>query len=114
MRVAVDPDTATEREATHTVVTSQPYLFVTDGGPVCMSGIETVGDEQSSPVTLSLPEGRYAVRASILAWDEEPGARGADGLPGPDALADFLVIIVPSDGTETFRTSEITFDPPPG
>ena len=112
VRLAVAPDTATEREARYTVVTSQPYLLVADGGPVFLSGIEAVGDEQRSPVTLSLPEGRYAVRASIVAWDEEPDARGADGLPGPNALADFLVTIVPSESSETFRTSEVTFDPP--
>jgi hypothetical protein len=112
VRVAVAPDTATEREARYTVVTSQPYLLVADGGPVFLSGIEAVGDQQRSPVTLSLPEGRYAARVSIVAWDEEPGARGADGLPGPDALADFLVAIVPSEGSEAFRTSEVTFDPP--
>jgi hypothetical protein len=63
-------------------------------------------------MTLSLPEGRNAVRDTIVAWDEEPGARGAGGLPGPDALADFLVGIAPSDGSESFRTSEITFDQP--
>jgi len=112
VRVAVAPDTATERETTYLVVTSQPYLLVADGGPVFLSGIETVGDEQSSPVSLSLPAGRYAVHASIVAWDEEPGSRALDGGPGPDALADFLVTIAQSDGSETFRTSEATFDPP--
>jgi hypothetical protein len=112
VRLAVAPDTATEREARYTVVTSQPYLLVADGGPVFLSGIEAVGDEQRSKVNVSLPEGHYAVRASIVAWDEEPGARGPDGLPGPNALADFLVTIVPSERSETFRTSEVTFDPP--
>ena len=112
VRVAVTPDAATEREARYTLVTSQPYLLVADGGPVFLSGIEVVGDEQSSPVSLSVPAGRHAVRAAILAWDEEPGARGPDGLPGPNALPDFLVTVAPSDGSETFRTSETTFDPP--
>lgn len=112
VRIAVAPDKATEREARYTVATSQPYLRVSDGGPLFLSGIEAVGDEQRSPVTLVLPGGRYAVRASIVAWDEEPGARRADGLPGSNALADFLVTIVPSEDSETFRTSEVTFDPP--
>ena len=112
VRVAVAPDTATERETRYTVVTSQPYLLVSDGGPVHLSGIEAVGVEASSPITVSLPEGHYAVRASIVAWDEEPGARGPDGLPGPDALPDFLVTIAPTDGLESYRTSEVTFDPP--
>jgi hypothetical protein len=111
VRVAVAPDGATEREARYTVVTSEPYLLVADGGPIFLSGVEAVGSP-ASPVTLSLPEGRYAVRASLIAWDDEPGARSQDGRPGPNALADFLVGIVPSDGSETFRTSEFTFDPP--
>ncbi len=108
----VRADAATERETRYTVVTSEPYLLVADGGPVFLTGIEAVGDEQASPVTVSLVEGRYAVRASIVAWDEEPGARDPNGLPGPNALADFLLTIAPSDDSETFRTSEITFDPP--
>ncbi len=112
VRVAVSPDAATERETRYTVVTSEPYLLVADGGPVFLTGIEAVGDEQASPVSVSLAEGRYAVRASIVAWDEEPGARDPNGLPGPNALADFLLTIAPSDDSETFRTSEITFDPP--
>ena len=112
VRVAVTPDGATAREAHYTVVTSEPYLLVSDGGPVRLSGIEAVGDLQSAQTSITLPAGRHAVRAAILAWDEEPGSLGPDGRPGPDALADFLVTIVPSDGTEAFRTSEITFDPP--
>ena len=112
VRVAVAPDAATERELRYTVVTSEPYLLVADGGAIFLSGIEAVGNAQSSPVTLSLAQGRYAVRASIVAWDEEPGGRGPDGLPTPNALPDFLVLIALSDGSEAFRTTEITFDPP--
>ena len=96
----------------YTVVTSDPYLLVADGGPVLLSGVETVGDQAASPVRLSLPEGRYAVRTKIIAWDEEPGARDATGKPGPNALADFLVHVAPIDGSEQFRTSTLTFDMP--
>ena len=112
VRVAVAPDGATERETEYAVVTSEPYLLVSDGGSVFLSGVEAVGDEPSSPVALALPEGRYAVRTTIVAWDEEPGARNPDGLPGPNTLGDFLVVVAPSNGREDFRTSEITFDPP--
>lgn len=59
-----------------------------------------------------LAQGRYSVRASIVAWDEEPGGLGPDGRPTPNALPDFLVVIAPSDGSEVFRTTDITFDPP--
>lgn len=112
VRVAVAPDRATERETRYAVVTSQPYLLIADGGPVFLSGVEAVGDAKSSPVTLTLPAGRYAVRVTIVGWDEEPGARGRDGRPGPSALADFLVRITPSAEDETFRTRQATFDPP--
>lgn len=112
VRVAVAPDAPTEREATYTVVTSEPYLLVADCGPVWLSGIEAVGDGQSSPMGLSLPEGRYSVRVSIIAWDEEPRAFGPDGRPGPDALPDFLVLVEPSHDGDTFRTVENTFDAP--
>lgn len=110
VRLAVAPDAATEREAAYTVVTSEPYLLLADGSPIVLSGVETVGDPTASPVSLSLPEGRYAVRTKIIAWDEEPGARDASGKPGPNALADFLVLVEPSEGSEHFRTSDLTFD----
>jgi len=60
---------------------------------------------------LSLAQGRYSVRVFIVAWDEEPGGRGPDGLPALNALPDFLVVVAPSDGSEAFRTTDITFDP---
>lgn len=112
VRVAVSPDGATDRETTYKVVTSEPYLLVADGGPIFLSGIEAVGDTSSSPITLSLPRGDFAVRATIVAWDEEPGSRNPDGGPGPDALPDFLITVAPRDGIDVFRTSEMTFDPP--
>lgn len=112
VRIAVAPDQASDREARHTVVTSEPYLLVSDGGTIHLSGIEAVGDEASPPVTVTLPAGRYAVRVSLVAWDEEPGVRGPDGRPTAQALPDFLVMIEPSEGSETFRQVEATFDPP--
>lgn len=112
VRVAVAPDGPTEREDAYTVVTSEPYLLVADGSPVLVSGVEAVGDEQSSPISLSLPAGRYTVRASIIAWDDEPGAFGPDGRPRPNALPDFLILVAVSGGGDSFRTAENTFDEP--
>jgi hypothetical protein len=60
---------------------------------------------------VTLPDGRYAVRTTLVAWDEEPGAKMPDGSPGPTALPDFVVHIGPATGTEVFRTNEVTFDP---
>ena len=112
VRVAVAPDELSEREARYAVTTSQPYLLVTDGAELALSGIESVGDLSRSPLTVSVPEGHYAVRVVLVAWDEEPGGRGEDGRPTSTALPDFVVTIEPSAGTETFRLDEETFDPP--
>lgn len=112
VRVVIAPDAPTDRENTYTVVTSDPYLLVSDGGSIVLSGIEAVGVRDEGALSLTLPEGRYAVRASIIAWDDEPGARGPDGLPTQGALPDFLIAVDRCSGTEVFRINEITFDPP--
>lgn len=111
VRLAVAPDGPSERETRHTMVTSEPYLLVSDGGMVCVSGVEAVGDARLSPLKIRLPKGRYSVRISLIAWDEEPGSRGTDGRPTSDALPDFLVHLTPSERAGVFRTSEVTFHP---
>lgn len=112
VRVATDPPDLTEREQTYAVVTSEPYLLALTGGELCLSGIEGVGDVDRAPLRVTLPDGRYAVRATIVAWDEEPGGRGPDGNPAQDALPDFVLQISPEAGSEQYRTREVTFDPP--
>jgi hypothetical protein len=112
VRVATDPPDLTERERTYAVVTSEPYLLEVTGGELCLSGIEGVGDSDRAPLRVTLPDARYAVRATIVAWDEEPGGRGPDGKPAEGALPDFVLQISPEDGSEQYRTLEVTFDPP--
>lgn len=112
VRVAVSPDSASPRESRYTLVVSDPYLLVSDGSPTYLGGLEAVGDAASNPITVHLPPGRFCVRVALVAWDDEPGARGPDGRPVPGALEDFLVSMTPSTGDEVFRTSEFTFDPP--
>lgn len=111
VRVAAAPGGLTDREQQFTVVTSDPYLLVTNG-PTFLTGVESVGDRDSAPVALELGHGRYSVRVSLVAWEDEPGARDADGNPTPNALPDFVVQISPEDGAQTYRTSAATFDPP--
>jgi hypothetical protein len=113
VRIAVAPDGASERELQHTVVTSEAYLLAADDGPIFLSGIENVGVVRSASVSPDLPPGQYSVRISLIAWDEEPGARGPDGRPTPEALADFLIGITPGEDQQEFRKDEATFDPPP-
>ena len=112
VRVAVAPDGLTEREGTYAVVTSEPYLLVVSGGEACLSGIEAVGDPAFAALRIPLADGRYAVRTTIVAWNEEPGALAADGRPTTSALSDFVVQIAPELGDEKYRTKEVTFDGP--
>jgi hypothetical protein len=98
--------------STYAVVTSEPYLLAVTGGELCLSGIEGVGDTDRAPLRVSLVDGRYAVRATIVAWDEESGGRGPAGNPTADVLPDFVLQITPEAGTEQYRTLEVTFDPP--
>jgi hypothetical protein len=58
VRAAIAPEAATDREAQYTLTTSEPYLFVADGGPIAISGIEAVGDIGSSPIVLEVQAGR--------------------------------------------------------
>jgi hypothetical protein len=110
VRVTVAPDGLTDRERTCAVVTSEPYLLVVSGGEACLSGIEAVGDPAFAALRISLADGRYAVRSTIVAWNEEPGALTKDGRPTASALSDFVVQIAPELGTEKYRTKEATFD----
>jgi hypothetical protein len=112
VRVAITPPDLTEREHTYAIVTSEPYLLAVTGGALCLSGIEGVGDIDRAPLRVTLVDGCYAVRATIVAWDEEPGGRGPDGKPTESALPDFVLQITPEAGTEHYRALEVTFDPP--
>jgi hypothetical protein len=112
VRVAIAPDGLTERERTYAVVTSEPYLPAVSGGDASLSGIEAVGDPASAALRFLLADGRYAVRSTIVAWNEEPSALTADGRSTTSALSDFVVQIEPELGTEKYRTKEVTFDAP--
>lgn len=109
VRVAIAPGGLTDRERRYLVVTSESYLLVSSGGVVHVSGIEQIGDEDSPGVVLT--DARYAVQVSLIAWEDEPGAKNPDGTPTAAALADFVVCIRPASG-ESFRVNELTFGVP--
>jgi hypothetical protein len=111
VRVAVAPPDLTEREQAYAVVTSDPYLLAVRGGELCLSGIEGVGDSSRAPLRVAIADGRYTVRATIVAWDEEPGGRGTDGRPTEASLPDFVLQVSPETGPENYRILEVTFDP---
>jgi len=101
--------TLIEREARYLVVTSKPYLFVSTGeARVC--GIERVGHPvEHDGFALEVPAGRWAVTVHMIDWAKEPGSRDQDGRPTPDALPDFVVLLVPDSGGP-YRTRVVTFD----
>lgn len=101
-----------ERERSYALATSEPYKLIVEGGAVCLSGIEGVGLFDHAAARIELADGTYSVQTTLVAWADEPGARGSDGLPVQTALADFVVLIGPSTGSEHFRTREMTFDLP--
>jgi hypothetical protein len=111
VRVAVAPEGLSEREARYAFVTSEPYLLVVVGDEACLSGLEDVGDPEYADARIPLPRGRYAARVTVLDWERDPESTGPDGTPTEHALPDYVVVLTPEDGTETYRTAELTFDP---
>jgi hypothetical protein len=67
VRVATAPPDLTEREQAYAVVKSDPYLLAVRGGELCLSGIEGVGDTTRAPLRVTLADGRYTVRATLVA-----------------------------------------------
>ncbi len=112
VRIATDPPNLSDRENTYAVITSDPYLLVVHDAELCLSGIEGVGDVDRAPLKITLADGRYAVRTTIVAWDEDPESRDSAGNPTAAALPDFVLQIEPAPDAVEFRTSEVTFDKP--
>jgi hypothetical protein len=103
----------TSRERQYLMVSSQPYLYLSDG-TACLSGIEHIGADLGPPVTtLAVPAGPCAVTIHLIEieWDAEPGAKDAEGDPAPGALPDFVVLISPGGTTANpYRIQLQTFD----
>lgn len=102
----------TERETRFVMVSSQPYLFQTEGGAF-VSGLEHICRDPGQPaLPVRLSPGRWEVTVHLIDWEAEPGAKGPSGRPAPGALPDFLVLVNPASSTERFRQELATFDPP--
>lgn len=99
----------TDRERAFVLVSSEPYLLVSEGS-FALGGLEDVGDaEPKAENFVSLAKGRYAVQVHLVDWKADPGSVDSNGKPGPDALPDFVVLI----GDEVagpYRTSVQTFN----
>jgi hypothetical protein len=107
------PGHLSEREREHLLVSSEPYLLIADG-ELELGGLEGVGNYSGvETVGISLDDGRYAVVVHLLDWQAEPGSRGRDGKPSPDALPDFIVeICVDAPEGSEYRTKVDTFERP--
>ncbi|MFE5819191.1 hypothetical protein ACFQ6S_37980 [Streptomyces sp. NPDC056479] len=112
VRGVAAPGSLSERERAHLLVSSEPYLLVSDGA-LELGGLEAVGNYSGAEkVELSLDSGRYAAVVHLVDWQAEPGSQTEDGEPSVDALPDFVVeVFIPRDGLE-FRTKVETFDRP--
>jgi hypothetical protein len=108
---AGQPPSLTSRERQYLMVSSQPYLYLSDG-TACLSGIEHIGANLGPPVTtLDVPAGPCAVTIHLIEWDAEPGAKDALGNPAPGVLPDFVVLVSPGGTTANpYRIQLQTFD----
>ncbi|MGW6904842.1 hypothetical protein [Streptomyces sp. NPDC054940] len=106
------PGTLSERERAYLLVSSEPYLLVSDGA-LELGGLEAVGNYSGvEKQQLPLDSGKYAAVVHLVDWQAEPGSQTDDGEPSADALPDFIVeVFDPKDG-EQFRTKVETFDQP--
>ena len=100
------------REQSFLVVSSENYLFVSEG-EIYFSGIEHVGMPiDDGVVRISLPAGRYEATIHMLDWKAEAGSQSEDGRPTANALPDFLIIIKPEKMFRApYRMEVLTFDP---
>jgi hypothetical protein len=100
----------TSREKEHLLVSSQPYLYQSDGSAF-LTGIEHIrADPGPDTPALTIPAGPNAVTIHLIDWDAEPGARDAHREPASGALPDFVVLISPGTTGNPHRTRLQTFD----
>lgn len=113
VRGVESPGNLSERERSYLLVSSDPYLLVSDG-VLELGGLEDVGNfTGAEKLQIPLDAGRYGAVVHLVDWESEPGGLGNDGKPSTDALPDFIVEIF-SDHVEgpAYRVNIDTFDRP--
>jgi hypothetical protein len=89
----------TSRERRHLLVSSQSYLYLSDG-TAHLTGIEHIcADPGPATPALTVPAGPSAVTVHLIDWGAEPGARDHQGKPASGALPDFVVLVSPESST---------------
>jgi hypothetical protein len=113
LRGVEGPGRLSSRERTYRLVSSEPYLLISEGS-VELGGLEAVGGYSGADKTeASLDPGRYAVVVHLIEWEAEPGSRDEHGEPTASALPDFIVeIFEERPGELTYRSKVRTFERP--
>jgi hypothetical protein len=105
------PATLSDREHRYLTVSSEPYLFRSNG-TLAISGLEHIGRSPGDSASfLALSGGNWAATIHLIDWTQEPGAKSHDGKPSKTALPDFIVLLNPSPAEIGFRTKVDTFEP---
>jgi hypothetical protein len=101
-----------ERETRYTLVSSQPYLLVSNGS-LALGGLENVGSYVGGATPVPFRPGRFTVTIHLIDWKAEPGSMAVDGQPTDGALPDFLVEVIPEAAhPPLYRTKVETFERP--
>jgi hypothetical protein len=103
----------TDRERRYVMVTSEPYLFVSDGVAV-VCGYEKIDNDPGHELPrLHIPPGRYAVTIHLVDWEAEAGACDEDGHASAEVLADFIVLLNPEpEPAPDYRSKVQSFERP--
>jgi hypothetical protein len=99
-----------EREARYLFLSSEPYLYMSDGA-MCVSGLESIDRDPDPSGVISIAADRYQVTIHMLNWDDEHGATDESGRPADHALSDFLILVSPEPTPNSvYRVELETFD----
>jgi hypothetical protein len=102
------------REAKYKLVSSEPYLFRSQGS-LNISGIEFIEKSKCESVgSLVILPDIYQVVIHLIAWDDEPNSKDLNGEPSKGALPDFVVLVkhCSESDFDSFRTKIESFDTP--
>jgi len=105
------PATLSDREQRFLTVSSEPYLFRSNG-MLAISGLEYIGRTPGNSASfLALSSGDWTATIHLIDWTQEPGAKSKDGKPTKAALPDFVVLLNPSAAEIRYRMKVDTFGP---
>lgn len=111
-QVVVRAGGLTEREARYVIVSSDPYLLISQG-VIEFGGLESIGTHLGGAFSAPLAAGRYAVTVHMIDWEAEPGGMTDEGGPSENALPDLVVEVRPESEGLDYRKAVTTFPPPP-